>query len=69
MIEATDLAAIGTARLEAIRDGLLQASIAIRSIPDTTVLRGELGYLTVFLDTVSSELRSRPEALRAKRGA
>lgn len=63
---------VGTARLESIREGLLQAALAIRSIPQgiyAPALRDELPRLTDLIGALNDELRARPEALRTRNAA
>jgi len=57
-----DLRGVGTARLEAMRDGLLQVAFALRSVPTETYapsLRRSLDPLTAALGAVDDVLRER----------
>ena len=67
-IHAQDLQLLATSRLEAARDGLLQATIALRNVPPDMYVpsvRALAKSLAVELDVLSTELRGRPER-RAK---
>ena len=63
-IHAQDLHLLATSRLEAARDGLLQATIALRNVPPDMYVpsvRALAKSLAVELDVLSTELRGRPE--------
>ena len=63
-IHAQDLHLLATSRLEAARDGLLQATIALRNVPPdmyVSSVRSLAKSLAVELDVLSTELRGRPE--------
>ena len=67
-IHAQDLHLLATSRLEAARDGLLQATIALRNVPPdmyVSSVRSLAKSLAAELDVLSAELRGRPER-RAK---
>ena len=67
-IHAQDLHLLATSRLEAARDGLLQATIALRNVPPDMYVpsvRSLAKSLAAELDVLSTELRGRPER-RAK---
>jgi hypothetical protein len=67
-IHAQDLHLLATSRLEAARDGLLQATIALRNVPPDMYVpsvRALAKSLAAELDVLSTELRGRPER-RAK---
>jgi hypothetical protein len=67
-IHAQDLQLLATSRLEAARDGLLQATIALRNVPPDMYVpsvRALAKSLAAELDVLSTELRGRPER-RAK---
>jgi hypothetical protein len=67
-IHAQDLHLLATSRLEAARDGLLQATIALRNVPPdmyVSSVRSLAKSLAAELDVLRTELRGRLER-RAK---
>lgn len=62
MISSAHLQSVGTARLQSINEGVLQAALAIRSIPQGVycpTLRNFGNELIDALDKINAELKAR----------